>query len=177
MQFGRAGGISCQCAAQLAILHAACPTNCHSFLQYCESPNRDNAWLRPSCTFNDKDNVQVGAPEEEEEQNAFSPPFSPSPSPRGLMPERSFVDESGRVLGGNGPPQMGSLGVPRLDARLVAVFSPRSMLEQASNAGAHAHGVGPPPTPLLLSHKAVSCWLCATPTEHVSFVDMHSCPV
>ena len=84
--------------------------------------------------------VQVGAPEEEE-QGRFSPPFSPSPSPMGLMPERSFVDESGRVIGGIGSSPMGTLGGPRLDARLVAVFSPRSMPGRPSSAGMHTHTV------------------------------------
>ena len=81
--------------------------------------------------------VQVGAPEEEE-QDGFNSPFSPSPSPRGLMPEGSFVDESGRVVGGGESPRMATLG-PRLDARLVAVFSPRSMPGQPANALVHTH--------------------------------------
>lgn len=83
----------------------------------------------------------VGAPEEEE-QGRFSPPFSPSPSPMGLMPERSFVDESGRVIAGIGSSPMGTLGGPRLDARLVAVFSPRSMPGRPSSAGMHTHTEG-----------------------------------
>ena len=83
--------------------------------------------------------MQVGAPEEEE-QDEFNSPFSPSPSPRGVMPERSFVDESGRVVGGGGSPTMATLG-PRLDARLVAVFSPRSLPGQPANAGVHTQAV------------------------------------
>ena len=83
--------------------------------------------------------MQVGAPDDEE-QDGFSSPFSPSPSPRPLMPERSFVDESGRVVGGGGSPTMATLG-PRLDARLVAVFSPRSMSGQPANAGVHTQPV------------------------------------
>ena len=88
--------------------------------------------------------MQVGAPEEEE-QDGFSSPFSPSPSPRPLMPERSFVDESGRVVGGGGggSPTMAAFG-PRLDARLVAVFSPRSLPDQPINVGMHTQSVRPP---------------------------------
>ena len=82
--------------------------------------------------------MQVGAPAEpDQDVDPLSPEpssFSPSPSPRGLLPEGSFVDESGRVVAGpHGPhgshvsTQMGTLGAPRLDARLVAVFSPRAM--------------------------------------------------
>ncbi|KAL0049347.1 hypothetical protein WJX82_000095 [Trebouxia sp. C0006] len=80
----------------------------------------------------------VGAPEPELDEDGFSPPgssFSPSPSPRGLLPEGSFVDESGRVMGPGGSSPMGTLGAPRLDARLVAVFSPRSMPTRPGSAG------------------------------------------
>ncbi|KAA6418672.1 MAG: pathogenesis-related genes transcriptional activator [Trebouxia sp. A1-2] len=79
----------------------------------------------------------VGAPEPELDEDVFSPPgssFSPSPSPRGLLPEGSFVDESGRVLGPEGSSPMGTLGAPRLDARLVAVFSPRSLPTRPGSA-------------------------------------------
>ncbi len=82
--------------------------------------------------------TQVGAPEPELDEDGFSPPgssFSPSPSPRGLLPEGSFVDESGRVLGPGGSSPMGTLGAPCLDARLVAVFSPRSMPSRPGSAG------------------------------------------
>lgn len=81
---------------------------------------------------------QVGAPTDpEQDGDGFSPAgssFSPSPSPRGLLPEGSFVDESGRLCGGGGSSPVGGLGAPRLDARLVAVFSPRSMPSRAGTA-------------------------------------------
>ncbi|KAL3132685.1 hypothetical protein ABBQ32_009198 [Trebouxia sp. C0010 RCD-2024] len=80
----------------------------------------------------------VGAPDEEE-QDGFSSPLSPSPSPRGLRPEGSFVGESGRVIRGGSSPLGRVLGGPRLDARLVAVFSPRSLPGHASSAGMHTH--------------------------------------
>lgn len=84
--------------------------------------------------------MQVGSPEEER-QGGFNSPFSPSPSPRGLLPEGSFVDESGRVVGRGGSSPLGVLGGPRLDARLVAVFSPRSLPGMATTAGTHTHAV------------------------------------
>lgn len=59
------------------------------------------------------------------------------------MPEGSFVDESGRVVGRGGLSPLGAFG-PRLDARLVAVFSPRSM--PASTAGMHTQPVRLPAT-------------------------------
>lgn len=72
----------------------------------------------------------VGAPADPElDGDSLSPEgssFSPSPTPRGLLPEGSFVDESGRLVGPAGVAPLGTLGAPRLDARLVAVFSPRS---------------------------------------------------
>ena len=74
--------------------------------------------------------LQVGAPADPElDGDSLSPEgssFSPSPTPRGLLPEGSFVDESGRLVGTAGVAPLGTLGAPRLDARLVAVFSPRS---------------------------------------------------
>ena len=90
--------------------------------------------------------AQVGAPEPELDEDGFSPlgsSFSPSPSPRGLLPEGSFVDESGRVLGPEGSSPMGTLGAPRLDARLVAVFSPRSMPTRPGSAGMTTQPVCP----------------------------------
>lgn len=80
----------------------------------------------------------MGAPEPELDGDGFSPlgsSFSPSPSPRGLLPEGSFVDESGRAVGAAGSSPVGTLGAPRLDARLVAVFSPRSMPSRPGSAG------------------------------------------
>ena len=80
------------------------------------------------------------------------------------MPERSFVDESGRVVGGGGSPTMATLG-PRLDARLVAVFSPRSLPGQPASAGAHTQPVRLPVrqhictllSPLCLSDGVLLC--------------------
>lgn len=51
------------------------------------------------------------------------------------------MDESGRVVGRGGSSPLGVLGGPRLDARLVAVFSPRSLPGMATTAGTHTHAV------------------------------------